>query len=124
MRGVHTALITPFHPNGQINEEGLRENIGFQIKNAIDGLVVLGTTGEAPTLSDEEKDNVVKIAVDERDRLGKKCLVIVGTGSYATKKAIENTKRAKDLGADAALIVTPYYNKPTQQGMYLHFKAI
>lgn len=115
-----TALITPFL-NDKVDIEGLKENIRFQIENGIKGLLVLGTTGESPTLTQKEKKDLIKAAVE----LAKgKASVIVGTGSNCTKSTIENTLEAKELGADAALIITPYYNCPTQEGVYQHFKAI
>ncbi len=119
--GLFTALVTPFDKEGNLDLEGFRENIQFQLANQADGIVVLGTTGEAPTLTDEEKTTLIKCAKAETKG---KVPLIVGTGSYATKTTIENTKKAKDLGADFALVVSPYYNKPTQEGLYLHFKEI
>ena len=121
LEGAITALITPFKENGDVDYEAFRENVRFQIKEGINGLVPLGTTGESPTIEREERDEIIKIAVSEAKG---KIPVIVGTGSYSTKKAIHETKLAKDLGADAALIVTPYYNKPTQEGLFKHFEAI
>ena len=122
--GVHTALVTPFDESGLLNENVLREQIRFQLENDIDGLVVLGTTGEAPTLNKKEKETIIKIAVDENRKTAKPALLTVGTGSYSTSESIDNTSHAKNMGADCALIVTPYYNKPTQKGIYQHFKAI
>src|SRR3989338_2337331 len=119
--GAITAMITPFTPNGEIDYEGLRRNVRFQIEEGINGLLPLGTTGETPTLSAEEKEKVAKAVIEEA---GGKVPVLVGTGSYSTKTTIEHTKKAKALGADAALIVSPYYNKPTQEGLYLHFKTV
>lgn len=120
LKGVVTALVTPFI-NQEIDEEGLTYNIGYQIENGIDGILPLGSTGESSTLSSEEKNRVISIAVKAAKG---KVPVWVGTGSYCTRQTIEQTKRAKDLGADVALIVTPYYNKPTQEGIYRHFEAI
>lgn len=122
--GVHTALVTPFDEGGLLNESVLREQIRYQLENDIDGLVVLGTTGEAPTLNKKEKETIIKIAIDENKKATKSALLTVGTGSYSTAETIENTAQAKNMGADCALIVTPYYNKPTQKGLYQHFKAI
>lgn len=119
--GVYTALVTPFLADGTFDEQGLRHNIRYQISFGIEGLVPLGTTGEAPTLSSNEKERVIQIAVEE----GKgKAIIMVGTGSYSTQQAIENSLKAERLGADSVLVVSPYYNKPTQEGVYLHFKAI
>lgn len=121
LQGVYTALITPFTPDGQLDEKGLKEHLRFQISHGIDGIVVLGTTGESPTLSQEEKTRIIEIA---RDETKNKTQLLVGTGSYSTAQTILATKQAEQLGADAALIVTPYYNKPTQEGLYRHFEAI
>ncbi|HZX19531.1 MAG TPA: 4-hydroxy-tetrahydrodipicolinate synthase [archaeon] len=118
--GVYTAMVTPFK-NNKVDFEGFRKNVEFQIKNGVDGIVPIGTTGEAPTLSHEEKEQLIKTAVKTAKG---KVNVMIGTGSYSTSQTIENTKMAKELGADMALIVTPYYNKPTQEGLYRHFKAI
>ncbi|HRD56248.1 MAG TPA: 4-hydroxy-tetrahydrodipicolinate synthase [Parachlamydiaceae bacterium] len=126
MQGTHTALVTPFHEGGSLNENALREMILFQLKNGVDGIVALGTTGEAPTLKDFEKKRIIEIAVEERNAFDpeKRILVSVGTGCYSTEQTIENTLLAKNLGADVALVVTPYYNKPTQEGLFQHFKAV
>ena len=118
--GTITALVTPFK-NQKLDEEGLACNIGYQIEKGIDGLFLLGTTGESSTLSLEEQSRIISIGIKEVD---KRVPVWVGTGSYCTRQTIEKTKRAKDLGADVALIVTPYYNKPTQEGIYRHFEMV
>lgn len=120
LQGTITALITPFH-DGDLDEEGLIQNIDFQIAQGIDGMLVLGSTGESPTISPAEQKRIIKLAVE---RSQKKALIWVGTGTYCTQITIENTKQAKDLGADVALIVTPYYSKPTQEGIYRHFEII
>jgi 4-hydroxy-tetrahydrodipicolinate synthase len=118
--GAFTALITPMKENGDVDYEGFRRLIDFQIQGGIDGLVPLGTTGESPTLADDEEERLIKIALEEvRGRVP----IIVGTGSNSTKSMIGYTKRAKDLGADAALVVTPYYNKPNDGGLIRHFEA-
>jgi 4-hydroxy-tetrahydrodipicolinate synthase len=121
VRGTITALVTPFTEEGALNEEVLRQLIRFQIASQVDGIVILGTTGEAPTLTGEEKERVMGLA---REEIPSSLLLIVGTGSYSTAQTIENTRLAEQMGADAALIVTPYYNKPTQEGLYQHFKAV
>jgi 4-hydroxy-tetrahydrodipicolinate synthase len=121
IQGVYTALVTPFKAEGQLDEEGLRENIRFQIASGVDGIVPLGSTGEAPTLTFSEKERVIRIASEEAKG---KVLVMVGTGSYSTQQTIENTHLAEELGADMALVVSPYYNKPTQEGLYRHFYAL
>lgn len=120
IRGTYTAMITPMDGNNNLDEVGLRANIRYQLQQGIDGIVLLGTTGEDPTLTTEEKEIILKIGREEiTDEL-----FIAGTGSYSTAKTIENTEIAKELGADAVLIVTPYYNKPTQEGIYRHYKSI
>ncbi len=118
--GTITALVTPFK-NQKLDEAGLACNIGYQIQKGVDGLFLLGTTGESSTLSLEEQARIIAIGVRE---VNKRVPLWVGTGSYCTRQTIEKTKRAKDLGADVALIVTPYYNKPTQEGIYRHFETV
>ena len=118
--GVYTAIVTPFI-NGEVDEESLRDLIEFQIAKGADGLVPCGTTGESPTLSYDEYKRVVQITVAvARKRLP----VVAGAGSNATAKAVDLTRAAKELGVDATLQVAPYYNKPTQQGLYQHFKKV
>lgn len=119
--GIFTALITPFDDQDQLDEYGLRQNIRFQLNSKIDGIVVLGSTGETPCLSDHEKIRIIQIA---REETKNQAHLMVGTGSYSTQQTIKNTKQAKELGADSALIVTPYYNKPTQEGIFLHYQTI
>ncbi|MGC8817315.1 MAG: 4-hydroxy-tetrahydrodipicolinate synthase [Candidatus Hadarchaeum sp.] len=119
--GAYTAMVTPFDSEGKVDEEGLRENVRFQIKKGIHGLVPTGTTGESPTLSYEEHNRVIEIVVDEA---GGRVPVLAGTGSNSTWEALMLTKHAKEVGADGALIVVPYYNKPTQAGLYAHFKKL
>jgi 4-hydroxy-tetrahydrodipicolinate synthase len=119
-KGSIVALVTPFK-NGKVNEVKLKELVEFHIKNKTSGIVPCGTTGESPTLSHEEHKKVIEIVVKAANR---RIPVIAGTGSNSTEEAIELTKFAKDVGADAALLVSPYYNKPTQKGLYLHFKKI
>jgi 4-hydroxy-tetrahydrodipicolinate synthase len=120
LKGVYTALVTPFK-NGRVDEDALRGLIEFQLKEGVDGLVPCGTTGEAPTLSYEEHERVIELTV----KYAKGSVpVVAGTGSNSTKEAIELTEGAKRLGADACLLTTPYYNKPTQEGLYLHYKEI
>lgn len=119
--GLYTALVTPFDKEGNLDEECLRHLIRFQIVARVDGIVVLGTTGEAPTLTHREQEKIILIAKEE---VQNKISLMVGTGSYSTKQTIENTLLAESLGADSVLIVTPYYNKPTQEGLFLHYKTI
>lgn len=120
LKGAIVAIVTPFK-NGRVDEEKLRELIEFQIENGTDGIVPCGTTGESPTLTHEEHDRVIEITVDA---VKKRVPVIAGTGSNSTEEAIRLTKHAYEVGADAALMVTPYYNRPTQEGMYQHYKYI
>jgi len=119
-KGSFTALLTPFK-DGKIDEESYRSFIDFQIDQGIHGLVPVGTTGESPTLSHEEHKAAIEICLDQAK---KRVPIIAGTGSNNTKEAIDLTQHAEKSGADAALIVTPYYNKPTQMGMYAHFESI
>lgn len=121
IQGLYTAIVSPFNAQGNLDAELLRRLLRFQIAAGVDGITVLGTTGEAPTLLPKEKELALSIAREET--LGK-CLLMVGTGSYSTHKTIEDTRLAKACGADSALIVTPYYNRPTQAGIFQHFKAI
>lgn len=117
---TYTALITPFK-NGKIDEKALEKLVNFQIKNGVDGIVPCGTTGESPTLSHEEHNLVIELCV----KFAKKRIqVMAGTGSNSTAEAISATNYAKKVGADSCLIVAPYYNKPTPEGVFQHFKAL
>ncbi len=118
--GAHTALVTPFR-NGSLDEAALTALIESQVAAGISGIVPVGTTGESPTLSHEEHRRVIEIAVKAA---AKRILVIAGTGSNATSEAVELTIEAEKLGADAALLVAPYYNKPSAEGLYRHFKQV
>jgi 4-hydroxy-tetrahydrodipicolinate synthase len=119
-RGTFTALVTPFR-DGEIDIAALEQLIETQIASGITGLVAVGTTGESPTLSHEERESVIALTAKI---VKKRCHVWAGTGSYSTRDAIQATQRAQELGADAALIVAPYYNKPSQEGLFRHFQAI
>ncbi len=119
-KGSIVAMVTPFTEHG-VDEWKLAELLEKQVAGGTRGIVPCGTTGESPTLSHEEHDKVIEIAVDV---VHKRIPVIAGTGSNSTVEAIRLTRHAEEVGADAALVVTPYYNKPTQQGLYLHFKAV
>src|SRR5580658_3286983 len=119
-RGAYTALVTPFK-NGQVDYKAFEALIENQITKGIDGLVPCGTTGESPTLSEKEHDEVIAFAIKT---VHKRVPVIAGTGSNSTAEAIARTKHAKEAGADAALLVTPYYNKPNQRGLLAHFSAV
>ena len=119
-RGSFTALVTPFK-NGSVDEQMFRDIVEWQITEGTNGLVPVGTTGESPTLSHEEHHKVVEWCIDQADG---RVPVIAGSGSNSTAEAIELSRHAEEAGADAVLIVTPYYNKPTQEGLYQHYKAI
>jgi 4-hydroxy-tetrahydrodipicolinate synthase len=119
-KGSNVALVTPFK-NNKLDVDNYIELIHFHIKNGTNGLVPAGTTGESPTLSHEEHEKVIELCINETKG---KIPVIAGTGSNSTEEAISLTKHAEEAGADAALLVTPYYNKPTQEGLYQHYKAI
>ena len=119
-RGSIVAIVTPFK-NGQVDIPKFKELIEFQIKSGTQGIVPCGTTGESPTLTHEEHNLVVETCVA---MVKKRVPVIAGTGSNATAEAVALTRHAEKAGADGALVVTPYYNKPTQKGLYLHFKAV
>jgi len=118
--GAHTALVTPFR-DGSFDLQAFRQLIEEQIAGGISGIVPVGTTGESPTLDHDEHLKVIEVAVQIAD---KRCLVIAGTGSNSTAEAVSLTQAAEKAGADAALLVAPYYNKPSQEGLYRHFKAI
>ena len=119
-KGSNVALITPFKDNN-LDEENYIKLINFHLENNTNGLVPAGTTGESPTLSHKEHEKVIELCVKESNG---KIPVIAGTGSNSTEEAISLTKYAEKVGANAALVVTPYYNKPTQEGLYQHFKSI
>lgn len=120
-RGIYTALVTPFDANGKVDEKAFQSFVDWQIKEGIHGVVPVGTTGESPTLTHEEHMRVIELCVEvAKGRVP----VLAGTGSNATAEAIEFTRHAKKAGADGALVVAPYYNKPTQEGLYQHYKAI
>jgi len=119
-RGSFTALVTPFK-NGSVDEQAFRDLVEWQIAEGTNGLVPVGTTGESPTLSHAEHGQVVEWCIDQAK---KRVPVIAGAGSNSTREAVELARHAEETGADAVLVVTPYYNKPTQEGMYQHFKAI
>ncbi len=118
--GMATALITPFRDDGSVDEEAYRRLIDFQEENGVDVLVPCGSTGESATLSPEEHVRVIEIAIDQ----AKKAKVLAGAGSNSTEEAIAFSRHAENLGADGILSISPYYNKPTQEGIYLHYKAI
>ena len=130
-RGAFTAMITPMLADGSVDFEGFRKNVKFQLEQGIDGLVPLGTTAETPTLDEKpgsEEDKIIAIVKEEvaafEKKTGKKIPIIIGAGSNNTKDAVMYCERAKKAGADAALVVTPYYNKPSKEGIFRHFEAV
>ena len=118
--GSICALVTPFR-NGAVDEDAFRNLVNWQIEEGTHGLVPVGTTGESPTLTHEEHKRVVELCIEVADR---RVPIIAGAGSNSTAEAVQLAEHAKDAGADAALVVTPYYNKPTQEGLYQHFEAL
>jgi 4-hydroxy-tetrahydrodipicolinate synthase len=121
IKGSIVAIVTPMHADGSLDVPGLRKLIDWHIAEGTDGIVIVGTTGESPTVSVEEHCELIKIAVEHT---AKRIPVIAGTGGNSTTEAIELTEYAKRVGADASLLVVPYYNRPTQEGMYRHFRKI
>src|SRR5213595_3918079 len=119
-RGTFTALVTPYRDRG-IDVAAFEQLVETQVAAGITGIVAIGTTGESPTLSHEEREQAIRVAVATAN---KRCVVLAGTGSNATQHAVTDTKAAEKLGVDAALLVAPYYNKPSQEGLFRHFKAI
>jgi len=120
-KGSMVAIVTPFDSQGNFDEETYRQLIEFQIENGTDCIVPCGTTGESATLDYEEHDRVIQVCIDQ---VKKRIPVIAGTGSNSTAEAIELSLHAKKMGADGVLLVSPYYNKPSQEGLYQHYKAI
>jgi 4-hydroxy-tetrahydrodipicolinate synthase len=118
---VLTAIVTPFRADGSIDYDRFRELALHLVENGSDGIVVAGTTGESPTLSDDERLELFRVAVDA---LGGRATVVAGTGTYSTAHSVHLTKEAHEIGVDGLLVVTPYYNKPPQRGIVEHFKAI
>ena len=118
---VLTAIVTPFRADGSIDVEAFQELAGFLLDNGSDGIVVAGTTGEAPTLSDDERQTLFEAAVDS---VGDRGSVVAGTGTYSTAHSVHLTERAQEAGVDGFLVVTPYYNKPPQRGIVAHVEAV
>jgi 4-hydroxy-tetrahydrodipicolinate synthase len=121
IQGSLVAIVTPMHADGSLDLPGLRKLIDWHIAEGTDGIVIVGTTGESPTVTVDEHCELIKVAVEHTD---KRIPIIAGTGGNSTAEAIELTRFAKSAGADATLLVVPYYNRPTQEGMYQHFKKI
>ncbi len=128
LRGAFTAMVTPMNNDGSVDYEGFRKNVIFQLEQGINGIAPLGTTGETPTLDEDEEEKMINIAISEVRKYEKdhnvKVPVVIGAGSNNTRDAVRYCERAKRLGADAALVVTPYYNKPSDEGIYQHFAAV
>ncbi len=128
LQGAFTAMITPMLPNGDVDFEGFRKNVQFQLEQGIDGILPLGTTGETPTLDEDEEEKLIDIAVPLVREFNKKndkdVKIIIGAGSNNTRDAVRYVQRAKDKGADYVLVVTPYYNKPSDEGVYRHFEEV
>ena len=120
-RGVYTAIVTPFDKEGNVDIETYEKLVERQVKAGVAGVVPIGTTGESPTLHDDEVEQIINTTIE---KCGSKCQVIAGTGTNSTEKTVSNSKKAEELGVDALLVVNPYYNKPTQEGLYRHFKAV
>jgi 4-hydroxy-tetrahydrodipicolinate synthase len=120
-KGVYTAIVTPFKKDGSIDWKSLEKIVELQIQANVAGIVPCGTTGESPTLTEEEQVLVIKRVVELTNR---RCQVIAGTGSNSTSHAVHLSKAAEKVGVDGCLVVNPYYNKPTQEGLYRHFKAV
>lgn len=121
LRGSLVAIVTPMLEDGALDLDAFRKLLDWHIAQGTDGIVVVGTTGESPTVDNEEHWRLIKTAVDH---VAKRVPVVAGTGANSTREAIEHSRHAKQMGADYSLSVVPYYNKPTQEGLYLHFKAI
>ena len=121
LEGTFVAMITPFTSDNEVDEKGMRKNINYLIENGIDGIVVAGTTGESATITHEEQEKMIDILIDEVDG---RVTTIAGAGSNSTEEALRLVKYAENAGADAALVITPYYNKPQQHGLVNHYKYI
>ena len=128
LRGAFTAMITPMKEDGSIDYDGYRKLLRVQMEEGIDGLVPLGTTGETPTLDEDEEQRIIDVVMEEvrafEKERGVKVPVVLGAGSNNTRDAVRYTERAKKAGADVALVVTPYYNKPSSEGIFRHFEAV
>lgn len=128
LNGSWTAMITPMLQDGSVDFEGFRKNILFQMEKGIDGLLILGTSGETPTLDEDEEEKIIQLTMplvkEFNEKNGKSVKVMIGAGSNNTRDAVRYVKRAKEYKADFALVVTPYYNKPSDEGIYRHFEAV
>lgn len=128
IHGAYTAMITPMNADGSVDYDGFAKNVQFQLDQGIDGLLPLGTTGETPTLTEDEEDKIIDIAIKQvkefNAKTGKDVKVMIGAGSNCTLDAVRYVERAKAKGADFALVVTPYYNKPSDEGIFRHYEAV
>ncbi len=128
LKGAYTAMITPMLADGSVDYEGFKKNVLFQLEHGIDGLLPLGTSGETPTLTEDEEEKLLNIVIpavkDYNKRTGRDVKVMIGAGSNCTRDAVRYVERAKQMGGDFALVVTPYYNKPSDEGIYRHFEAV
>lgn len=128
LNGSWTAMITPMLQDGSVDFEGFRKNILFQMEKGIDGILILGTSGETPTLDEDEEEKIIQLTMplvkEFNEKNGKSVKVMIGAGSNNTRDAVRYVKRAKEYKADFALVVTPYYNKPSDEGIYRHFEAV
>lgn len=128
IHGAYTAMITPMLSNGDVDYEGFKKNVTFQLEQGIDGLLPLGTSGETPTLDESEEEKLLEIIFplvkEYNKKTGRDVKIMVGAGSNNTRDAVRYCQRAKDFGADCALVVTPYYNKPSDEGLFRHFEAV
>jgi 4-hydroxy-tetrahydrodipicolinate synthase len=119
--GLYVAIVTPFDADGRLDEAMLRRLVAFHVENGTDGLVPCGTTGENPTFSPEEHERIIRIVVEEA---AGRLKVVAGAGTFSTPETVRRARRARDLGADGLLIITPYYNKPQQAGLFTHFETV
>ncbi len=128
LRGAWTAMVTPMLLDGSVDFEGFRKNVLFQMEKGIDGILILGTSGETPTLDEDEEEKIIQLTMplvkDFNEKNGKNVKVMIGAGSNNTRDAVRYVKRAKEYKADYALVVTPYYNKPSDEGIFRHFEAV
>ena len=128
LQGSFTAMITPMKSNGDVDYDGFGRNVSFQLESGIDGLLPLGTSGETPTLTEDEEEKIIDIALplikDFNKKTGRDVKVVIGAGSNCTRDAVRYVDRAANKGADYALVVTPYYNKPSDEGIFRHFEAV
>lgn len=121
LEGTTVAMVTPFTSDDKVDEEGMRENMNYLLERGVNGLLAAGTTGESATITHQEQKKMMEILVDE---VKGKAAAVAGAGSNSSKEALDLVKYAEDVGADYALVITPYYNKPQQHGLYEHYKML